>query len=59
MTRTIESDGCTRHKIVCERIYYKELEPRKIVTLCQSVPITNETQRDSVIKNNNKQRLIN
>lgn len=57
--RTIESNGCTRYKIVCERLYYKELEPRKIVTLCQSVPLNNETQRDSVVINRNKQRQIN
>lgn len=53
MTRKITNTGCPVYKTVCKRIYYKELEPRQIITLCYSVDKTEETQAYRNIKNIN------
>ncbi len=50
--------NCPRTKIVCSTLYYKEATPRVQITLCESVDITDETQRDSIINNINKSRKI-
>lgn len=54
--RTIGDSCPPPTKTVCETIYYRELQPRQIVTLCYQAPIQIETQRSSTIKNINKQR---